>query len=119
MLNAADYLTDGSVCLRYAHSVGAKIECCRSMRPAPREGTMRDRLPTATRWLSVVALAIVMLPIARLHAQAATATPVATSPATPFSVDVGTFYHDLDNGYSDWRGADVRLSWAGTRFSPF
>jgi YaiO family outer membrane protein len=54
-----------------------------------------------------------------LGAQAATAAPVASPRATPFGIDVGTFYHDLDNGYSDWRGADVRLSFTSPRFSPF
>ncbi len=37
----------------------------------------------------------------------------------PFSVDVGGFYQALDNGYSDWRGIDLRLAYRGVRFSPF
>ena len=37
----------------------------------------------------------------------------------PFSVEVGGFYHHLDNGYSDWRGLDARAMYSGTRASPF
>ena len=38
---------------------------------------------------------------------------------TPISVDVGGFYQSLDNGYGEWRGADVRVSYASPTFSPF
>jgi YaiO family outer membrane protein len=34
-------------------------------------------------------------------------------------VDVGGFYQSLDNGYSDWRGADLRVSLTSPALSPF
>jgi YaiO family outer membrane protein len=47
----------------------------------------------------------------------------AQAPAAPrapvLGVDVGGFYHSLDNGYSDWRGADLRLSLTSPAISPF
>ena len=40
-------------------------------------------------------------------------------PRLPFSVQVGGFYDQLDNGYSDWRGLDARVTYSGSRASPF
>lgn len=44
---------------------------------------------------------------------------VRASSPTPFTVDVGVFHQSLDNGYGDWNGADVRLSYTSPRLSPF
>lgn len=41
------------------------------------------------------------------------------SRATPWAVDVSTFYQALDNGYGDWQGAGVRVSHTSPRISPF
>ena len=62
----------------------------------------------------VVTLCIAWLVGVSLPAQ----QPVAAPRLAPFSIDVGGFYHALDNGYGEWRGADVRLAYTGTRFAP-
>jgi YaiO family outer membrane protein len=38
---------------------------------------------------------------------------------TPWAVDLSTFYQALDNGYGDWSGAGVRVSYTSPRVSPF
>lgn len=45
--------------------------------------------------------------------------PVTATRATPFSIDVGGFYHSLDNGYSDWSGVDLRVGYTAAKASPF
>src|SRR5438874_13159958 len=35
-----------------------------------------------------------------------------TPRATPFHLELGTYYNSLDNGYGAWRGVDVRLMYA-------
>jgi YaiO family outer membrane protein len=89
------------------------------MRLPPLKGMMPNRIRSTASRLLVIAAILTSTPGLRASAQAATATPVANPRPTPFGIDVGTFYHDLDNGYSDWRGADVRLSYSSPRFSPF
>jgi YaiO family outer membrane protein len=61
--------------------------------------------------LSFVAVALAAAPVAAQQA-APHAPPV-------LSMDVGGFYHALDNGYSAWRGADLRLSLTSPALSPF
>src|SRR3954462_11011546 len=50
---------------------------------------------------------------------AITWAPLAAQQPGPVGLDVGGFYSALDNGYSDWRGIDLRLEYSGVRFSPF
>lgn len=52
------------------------------------------------------------------QAPAAGASPAA-SRRTPFTLDVGGWYQALDNGYDDWKGLDLRLSYTGERVTPF
>lgn len=62
----------------------------------------------------LLAVSTIMLPVT-----AAAQQPNVAGPAAPFSVDVSGYYQSLDNRYSDWRGVDLRLAYAGNRFSPF
>jgi YaiO family outer membrane protein len=39
--------------------------------------------------------------------------------ATPLSMDFAAYRQFLDNGYSDWTGADARLTYRGDRVAPF
>jgi YaiO family outer membrane protein len=38
---------------------------------------------------------------------------------TPWTLDLSTFYQALDNGYGDWQGAGLRLSYTSPHVSPF
>jgi YaiO family outer membrane protein len=38
---------------------------------------------------------------------------------TPWAVDLSGFYSALDNGYGDWQGAGMRVSYTSPRLSPF
>jgi YaiO family outer membrane protein len=63
---------------------------------------------------ALLAASLLMLP----HSGGAQQPNVAAR-AAPFSIDVSGYYQVLDRGYSDWRGGDLRLAYAGERFSPF
>ncbi|MDB4900428.1 MAG: hypothetical protein JWN53_2236, partial [Gemmatimonadetes bacterium] len=69
-------------------------------------------IPVASRAVASTLLALIM-------AAAPLAAQQAEQRGTPLSIDVGGFYQSLDNGYSDWRGADVRLSLTSPALSPF
>lgn len=45
--------------------------------------------------------------------------PSVQSRPTPFHLEVGAFYSLLSRGYSDWRGADMRLLYASHHATPF
>lgn len=62
---------------------------------------------------------VLMLCTAWLAGTPLAAQQTVTAPRpTPFSIDVGGYYHSLDNGYGEWRGADLRLAYTGARVAP-
>jgi YaiO family outer membrane protein len=74
-----------------------------------------SRIPIALGLMLVVATT-------RTLAAQSTTQPIVPAPverATPFTLDVGGNYQMLDNNYGTWQGTDVRIRYAGGRFSPF
>jgi len=46
--------------------------------------------------------------------------PAAPAPEKRFYAEIGGFYDELDNGYGDWKGLDIKLGYTGSKkFSPF
>src|ERR1700761_2194238 len=63
---------------------------------------------------------LVLATLAAAGAPAVGEAPVSPPPQpTPWALELSTFYQALDNGYGDWQGAGVRLSYTSPRVSPF